>query len=133
LAFRDLVQRKPRRPEVQAKYDHTLGRAPGARGIESVRVILAELPPYWYRRARVSELLDRAIAGIAKWKDGDQPVASLQRAAALVILSLELALNGQSPPAALPSLTPEEVEDDHRWRPKPKPRRRYSQEELGAS
>jgi hypothetical protein len=84
--------------------------------------------------ATIRELLDRSIDEMGRWEVGDEPIAAMQRAATFLILSLELSLTtGQSPPAALPPLMQEEVEDDDRWRPKPKPRRRYSQAELGAS
>jgi hypothetical protein len=132
VAWRDFVATKPRSPQTQAKYDHTAkcaqARTPGARGLDSVRVLLTQLPSDWRRMSGTSvpALLDKAINGMAHWEAGDEPVAHLQKAAAFLVLALDQALTGQSPPVTPLPETPEDCID--RRGPRPRGKRRYSAE-----
>ena|ERR1700677_3597261 len=107
--------------------------SPGARGLESARALLRQLPLNWKQMsgATIRELLQKTTTEMGEWESGNEPSASLQLASGYLLLALTLALDGQSPPIALAAPTPEETENDKRGR-RPRPKQRYSREEATA-
>jgi hypothetical protein len=103
---------------------------PTARALASVKTLIAVkiVDPYWKRHApKVEELLDRALGEMAAWSSGDEPIAALQRASGWLLVALELALDGQSPPTVLAPETPENA-DRNRPHRNSRPKRRYAAE-----
>jgi hypothetical protein len=104
----------------------------GQRGLDSTRALLKTLPSDWRRMSGTSvpALLDKAITGMAHWEAGDEPVAHLQKAAAFLVLALDQALAGQSPPVTPLPETPEDCID--RRGPRPRGKRRYASQGASA-